>query len=184
MRNGTRLKLLLLCLSSTALCSCSYYSGSDQSSSRRYRPYNPAEYQARLPSTIATNEKVVVVDPRAHAWGAYNADGTLAKAGVATSGRDFCPDTQRGCRTSVGTFRVSSLGAPDCKSHIFPKPNGGAPMPYCMYFHGGQALHGTAENEVGDANLSHGCVRMHVADAEWLRYNFVNVGTKVVVKPY
>jgi lipoprotein-anchoring transpeptidase ErfK/SrfK len=27
-------------------------------------------------------------------------------------------------------------------------------------------------------------VRMHVSDAEWLRYNFVNVGTKVIVKPY
>ncbi len=57
-------------------------------------------------------------------------------------------------------------------------------MPYCMFFNKDQALHGVPDSEVADANLSHGCVRMHVADAEWLRYNFVNIGTPVVVKSY
>ena len=55
-------------------------------------------------------------------------------------------------------------------------------MPYCMYFHGNQALHGS--HETADANISHGCVRLHVGDAEWIRFNFANVGTKVIIKPY
>ncbi|HSW70413.1 MAG TPA: L,D-transpeptidase family protein, partial [Gammaproteobacteria bacterium] len=38
--------------------------------------------------------------------------------------------------------------------------------------------------EVVDGNASHGCVRLKVQDAEWLRFNFVSIGTKVVVLPY
>jgi hypothetical protein len=131
-----------------------------------------------------TQEKVVMVDPNVHVWGAYAEDGNLIKAGQASAGSDYCPDLGRSCHTSVGSFRVFSLGEPDCKSRIFPIPRGGAPMPYCMYFSHGMALHGVPDNEVGEGNFSHGCVRLHVADAEWLRYNFVNIGTRVVVKSY
>ena len=55
-------------------------------------------------------------------------------------------------------------------------------MPYSMYFNGSQGLHGS--HELGEANLSHGCVRMSVDDAEWLRYNFAHIGTKVIIKSY
>ena len=63
-------------------------------------------------------------------------------------------------------------------------------MPYCMFFNGGQALHGS--NQVVRANASHGCVRVHVSDAKWLRYHFVEGpsaanfyhGTKIIIKPY
>ena len=187
MRNvGTGLSVLALCSVTLALSSCSsmssdmYYS---DGGSYSYNNSAPSDYSSRLPQTIAGGEKVVIVDPRVHAWGAYE-NGTLVKSGQATAGSDWCPDIGRPCRTSSGSFRVSSLGGPDCKSKIFPVPKGGAPMPYCMFFHGGQALHGVSEGEVVDGNISHGCVRLHVADAEWLRFNFVNVGTKVVVKPY
>jgi lipoprotein-anchoring transpeptidase ErfK/SrfK len=61
-------------------------------------------------------------------------------------------------------------------------PHGGAPMPYCMFFNGSQGLHGSYE--VVDGNASHGCVRMTVSDAEWVRFNFATIGTKVVVRPY
>lgn len=138
---------------------------------------------SRLPDHISPpGEKVIVVDPRVHAWGAYTADGNLVHAGMATSGSSYCRDLKRPCRTRVGTFRIYSLGSADCFSRKFPLGKGGAPMPYCMYFNGGQGLHGSYE--VADANLSHGCVRMHVNDAEWLRFNFARVGTKVVIKPY
>lgn len=143
--------------------------------------YNPPDYEARLPHTIASTEKAVLVDPNVHAWGAYE-NGNLIKAGIATAGSNWCPDIGRPCRTKSGTFRIQSLGSQDCKSHIFPVPRGGAPMPYCMYFNGGQALHGSYET--AEANISHGCVRMNVSDAEWLRFNFANVGTKVIVKSY
>lgn len=184
MRNiGCFTSLIFFSLSLISLSSCSTYSTSSQENGY-YAANVPKDYSNRLPSTIATSEKVVVVDPSVHAWGAYDRNGSLLRSGLATAGAAYCPDTGRPCRTSVGTYRIYSLGNPDCKSHKFPLPRGGAPMPYCMFFNGGQGLHGSGFNEVVDANVSHGCVRMHVADAEWLRYNFANVGTKVIVRPY
>ena len=176
------LSILALCTVALAVSSCS--SMSDTSDGGSYAYNAPSDYSSRLSPSIASGEKVVVVDPHAHAWGAYDRSGNLVKSGLATAGSEWCPDIGRPCRTSIGHFRVSSLGGPECKSKIFPVPKGGAPMPYCMFFHGGQALHGVSEGEVVEGNISHGCVRLHVADAEWLRFNFVDVGTKVVVKPY
>lgn len=151
-------------------------------SSRRHSDSGGSE-GSRLPEHIkAPGEKVVVVDPRVHAWGAYSPSGELLRSGIATAGKKWCPDIDRPCRTSVGTFRIYSLGSFSCKSHKFPVNRGGAPMPYCMFFNGGQGLHGSYE--VVDGNASHGCVRMHVDDAEWLRFNFANIGTKVIVRPY
>lgn len=166
-----------------SLSSCATYRSDNQEYASSEREMAPPDFAARVPQSIASTEKTVVVDPRVHAWGAYE-NGALVRAGQASAGSDWCSDLGHACHTHVGTFRVFSLGSPDCKSHIFPIGRGGAPMPYCMYFNGGQALHGVPDSEVGDGNFSHGCVRMHVGDAEWLRYNFVNVGTKVIVRPY
>lgn len=136
-----------------------------------------------LPSRISSpGEKMVLVDPIEHAWGAYDANGTLIRSGLASAGADWCADMDSQCHTETGSFRVRSLGSKSCVSPSFPMPRGGAPMPYCMYFTRYQALHGSYD--VRHANISHGCVRMHVADAQWLRNNFVNVGTLVVIKPY
>jgi len=136
-----------------------------------------------LPAQISPpGEKMVLVDPNEHAWGAYDASGRLIKSGLASAGADWCPDMGQECHTSIGSFRVRSLGSKACISPSFPIPKGGAPMPYCMYFTPYQALHGSYE--VRHANISHGCVRMHVADAAWLRFNFVNIGTLVVIEPY
>lgn len=139
-------------------------------------------YSSRLSQNIPTSEKVIIVNPRVHAWGAYSADGKLIRAGLATAGSSWCNDLDRACRTRAGTFRIQTLGDSDCISSKFPLGEGGAPMPYCMYFNGSQALHGS--HELGEANLSHGCVRISVSDARWLRFNFARVGTKVVVKSY
>jgi lipoprotein-anchoring transpeptidase ErfK/SrfK len=51
-----------------------------------------------------------------------------------------------------------------------------------MFFHGGYALHGS--NDVPGYNASHGCVRLVTEDAKWLNTQFVNVGTRVIIKPY
>ena len=113
----------------------------------------------------------------------------MVRWGPATGGRERCPgDDGKYCYTKEGEFRVYSLGTSNCVSSKFPEPDGGAPMPYCMFFNGGQALHGSPGGVV-NANASHGCVRMFVQDAEWLRYDFVEPpmdannyrGTKVVV---
>ena len=140
-------------------------------------------YASRLPQNIsASGEKLIVVDPKIHVWGAYTESGKLIRAGLATAGAKWCSDIGRPCRTKTGVFRIHSLGDSDCISSLYPVGEGGAPMPYCMFFNGGQGLHGS--DHLSEANLSHGCVRISVNDAEWLRYNFAKVGTKVVIQPY
>jgi hypothetical protein len=137
-----------------------------------------------LPSRInPPGEKMILFDPRTHAWGAYTPDGSLIRSGLASGGKNWCPDIGRSCRTKSGAYRIFALGDSSCVSARFPIPKGGAPMPYCMYFNGNQALHGSPN--VVKGNISHGCVRMRTADAQWLRYNFIDgVGTLVVVKSY
>ena len=153
-------------------------------------PHNKAKqkqtvnYTERIPQRIETTEKVIVVDPRVHVWAAYDENGKLVRAGLATAGGKRCSDSNAMCGTKAGEFRIKSLGNPGCRSSKYPRPYGGAPMPYCMFFNGGQALHGSPKNAVIEGNVSHGCVRMHIEDAGWLRYNFATVGTKVIVKPY
>lgn len=151
----------------------------------------PIAVQAAITEHISPpGEKVIIVDPRVHAWGAYNASGELIRSGTATSGNSYCRDIRRSCRTKSGSFRIYSLGGPGCKSSKFPVPRGGAPMPYCMFFHGGQALHGSYE--VVRRNVSHGCVRLHVEDARWIRYHFADGpnasngyrGTRVIIRSY
>lgn len=136
-----------------------------------------------LPQQIdPPGEKLIVVDPREHAWGAYNPSGTLIRSGLASAGANWCKDMHSPCHTQVGTFRIRSLGGAGCKSPSFPIPKGGSPMPYCMYFNASQALHGSSN--VVDGNISHGCVRLHVGDAKWLRFNFAEQGTLVLIQSY
>lgn len=184
-----RFTLSALCVLSTImLCSCASNPPVQPTTMASKQPMSAKplpNYAERLPSHLNTNgQKEVLVDPKLHVWGAYSADGDLLKAGLATAGSSWCPDIGRPCRTKVGIFHINSLGSAGCKSTIYPIPKGGAPMPYCMFFNKNQGLHGAPESHLAEANLSHGCVRMRVNDAEWLRYNFATVGTKVVVKPY
>ena len=136
-------------------------------------------------------EKLIMVDPRTRAWGAYDGNGTLVRWGPASAGSDWCRDLDEPCHTHPGSYRIFTLGNSSCYSTKFPLPDGGAPMPYCMYFNNGQALHGEP-NGLPGYNASHGCVRLYVNDAEWLRYDFVDGpgadndyrGTRVVVRSY
>lgn len=144
-----------------------------------------------LTLTDGLQEKVIIFDPVAHAWGAYDEAGSLVRWGPATGGNSYCADIGRSCRTKAGEFRIFQLGSSNCKSSKFPLPDGGAPMPFCMFFNGGQAFHGSPGAVIA-GNVSHGCVRMFVSDAEWLRYSFVEApnadngyrGTKVIVRSY
>jgi hypothetical protein len=179
------LRLIMLVVLSGIVSACTY---SVSTPEKNPRPttlnYIAANYESRLPAHLDVNQKTVLVDPNVHAWGAYDSSGSLVRGGQASAGSNWCPDLGRPCHTHAGTYHINSLGSPNCKSSEFPMPHGGAPMPYCMFFNRNQALHGSPEGEVVDGNISHGCVRMHVPDAEWLRYNFANVGTQVIVRPY
>ena len=59
-------------------------------------------------------------------------------------------------------------------------------MPYCMFFKGGFAIHGS--NILPGHHASHGCVRITPQDAKWLNEEFIDMpgsgGTKVIILPY
>jgi hypothetical protein len=146
------------------------------------------DFSSRLPQHEDTNgKKMVLVDPNVHAWGAYDRDGSLVRAGIATAGGAVCPPDAEGesdCRTGSGVFKITSMRGSDCYSRKYPRPHGGGLMPFCMYFNNGQALHGSPDNIVVENNVSHGCVRMRIPDAEWMWSDFATVGTTVKVIPY
>lgn len=143
-----------------------------------------------FPLKMDTNhERQIIVDQDKLAWGAYDEEGKLVAWGPISSGVDKCPDSRNACRTMSGIFRVFSKEGGRCRSDVYPVGRGGAPMPYCMYFHKGFALHGS--NDVPGYRASHGCVRLFERDAKWLNHEFVDIsdkenqqrGTKVIVRP-
>lgn len=119
--------------------------------------------------------------PRHLRWKAYR-NGRLVRSGRASGGKGYCPDVRRRCRTPIGNFRVYRKQGPGCHSSKYPLPRGGAPMPYCMHFYRGYAIHGS--NNVPNYNASHGCIRVPPSDARWLNRNFMRIGTRVIVKSY
>ncbi len=152
-----------------------------------YDPHVNAENDTKgrnvFPSYAETNgEKMFVFDPNAGAWAAYASTGERIKTGRASGGKSFCPDTGGPCRTASGSFRVQVKKGADCVSNTFPVGEGGASMPHCMFFHKGFAVHASAF--VPDQPSSHGCVRVLPDAAQWLHDDFMDIGTKVVVKPY
>lgn len=135
-----------------------------------------------MESRRATGHSTLIFSPKKLRWFAYDGNGNFVGSGRASGGRAYCPDVHRGCRTPVGTFTVNSMGDASCYSSKFPIGRGGAPMPYCMFFRGGFAVHGSYE--VPNYNASHGCIRVEPAAARWLRYNVMHVGSTVIVEPY
>lgn len=125
-------------------------------------------------------ERMIIVSLSDLAWGAYDEQGSLVSWGPVSGGKQYCPDVGRRCTTTTGTFSIYRKGSGDCVSTKFPVDRGGAPMPYCMFFNGGFALHGSYE--VPGYNASHGCVRLFVNDAKWLNQDFVDEGVPVIVK--
>lgn len=125
--------------------------------------------------------RTFVFDPKRVEWRAYTG-GKIVAAGRASGGRGYCPDENRRCKTPIGHFHVYSIGSADCISSKFPVGRGGAPMPYCMFFDGGYAVHGSYE--VPNYNASHGCIRVRPSAAQWLSKNFMRPGTTVIVLPY
>lgn len=130
----------------------------------------------------ATGNRVFIFDPRRLMWAAYSAQGKLIKTGRASGGKGYCPDVRRSCRTPRGNFKIYSKGSSSCRSSKYPIGRGGAPMPYCMFFHRGYAIHGSPN--VPSHNASHGCIRVKPAAAKWLHRNFIQHGTSVIVRPY
>lgn len=131
----------------------------------------------------ATGKKQFYFDPKASAWAAYDPEGQRVLTGSASGGKDFCNDIQKSCRTVTGTFKVYNKKGPECVSGEYPiQTDGGAKMPYCMYFYRGFTIH--AAFEVPPHNSSHGCIRVLPSAAKWLNEEFIDLGTQVTVLSY
>lgn len=133
-----------------------------------------------FPAYRQTNgRKLILVSLTSQAFGAYNANGQLVHWGPVSGGKGYCPDVGGSCNTATGHFKIFRKQGPECISSKFPvETDGGAPMPYCMHFNGGYALHGST---LPGYHASHGCVRLFFEDAQWLNQSFATIGTPVVV---
>jgi hypothetical protein len=136
-------------------------------------------------------EKIIYISQEKLAFAAYDKEGDLLWWGPISSGIGPCNDSDvdGSCTTPTGSFRIIRKQDADCISTVFPKrefgDDGGAPMPYCMHFLRGYALHGS--DEVPGYRASHGCVRLFVEDAQWLNQKFIDLpgrgssGTRVLI---
>lgn len=123
-----------------------------------------------------------IFNPNTLSWKAINDDGQVVRTGRGSGGKRYCADLGRSCKTPSGVYRVWSKGGPGCRSSRYPVGRGGAPMPYCMFFSKNYAIHGSYD--LPNYNASHGCVRIHPQEAQWLSKNFIRIGTKVIIRPY
>jgi hypothetical protein len=136
-----------------------------------------------LPRKISPlNEKVFIFSPKMQRWAAYDEYGYKVAGGLGNGGSDFCAELNEPCRTPIGEFRVIRKKGANCESGQFPVGEGGSPMPYCVFFNGGYAIHGSPY--LSTQNTSHGCIRVYTAAALWLNKYFLTKGTKVITLPY
>src|SRR5271154_321913 len=106
-----------LCVFSFMLSACANnrYSSDDYPYSAHY---DESKYVLMMPQQINSKGKVIIVDPKIYAWGAYQ-NGQLVRGGIANAGADYCYDEKRPCRTSIGTFHIYSMGDVNCASRIY-----------------------------------------------------------------
>lgn len=83
---------------------------------------------------------------------------------------------RRGYHTPTGSFGVKSMSRYH-RSTIYS----GAPMPHAIFFHGGYAVHGTYETRNLGRRASHGCVRLHPANARELFELVQEEGGRIVI---
>jgi len=126
-----------------------------------------------------TGRKTILIMMSMQAFGAYDQYGYLVHWGPVSGGQGYCPDVRRRCNTPRGRFSIQSRGGAGCISTKYPVGKGGAPMPFCMFFYGGYAMHAST---LPGYHASHGCVRMFYEDAKWLNREFTSIGTRVIIQ--
>lgn len=110
-------------------------------------------------------------------------DKSSQRMSVAVNGRpshSWAVSTGTGGGPPSGVYRPQRL-----ERHWYSRKFGRAPMPHAIFFHGGYAIHGTNQVSRLGRRASHGCVRLHPANAATL---FAIVrgqgsgGTRIVVQ--
>lgn len=130
-----------------------------------------------------SSKNVFIFDPNYLQWAVYDKEGHRVGFGKGVGGKDYCPDIGESCRTVEGSFSVFRKEDADCTSKTFPiDEGGGAPMPHCMFFYKGYAIHGSSH--LPDKNISHGCIRVRKDAAEWINSHYIAPGDTVIVMPY
>jgi LysM repeat protein len=122
------------------------------------------------PAAGSAQGKQIVVDLSEQSVYVYQ-DGTLLRQFLASTGLPATPTVQ-GNFTIQRKYVSSRMTGPG-----YDLPG----VPYSMYFYQGYALHGTYWHSNFGQPMSHGCVNLRTADAEWL-YQFAPVGTAVRVQ--
>ena len=108
---------------------------------------------------------VAEVDLSDQALTVYYKGEELARWSVSTG--------RAGFRTPKGTFRPQRL-----YRDYYTKQYDGAPMPNAIFYDRGFAIHGSWELGSLGRPASHGCVRLHPADAEKLFELVLTVGAE------
>lgn len=126
-----------------------------------------------------TGNRLLIVNLSSQAFAAYDVNGQLLHWGPISGGRDWCEDIASPCQTLTGDFKIIRKQGAECESSKFPiETDGGAPMPWCMHYYRGYALHGST---LPGYHASHGCIRLFYDDAKWLNKQFTKIGTQIIV---
>lgn len=134
--------------------------------------YNNVQATATEPGArIGTGREIVVVLSTQMTY-AYE-DGVLKHSALSSTGLPATPTVQGDYKVWNKT-RAQTMSGPG-----YYLEN----VEWVMYFHQGYGLHGTWWHENFGQPMSHGCVNLTNADAQWF-YEFASVGTPVHVRFY
>lgn len=130
----------------------------------------PTAAAQKVPAQVTgSGERWVYVNLSEQRLYAYEGD-TLVNSFVVSTGTWQTPTVTGKYKIWI-KLRSSSMSGP---GYYLPD------VPYIMYFYKGYGIHGTYWHNNFGTPMSHGCVNMTIADAEWV-YNFTSVGTVVEV---
>lgn len=128
---------------------------------------------------IYTTEKLITVDLGAQKLTAWEGGKIVHQTKVST-GMKLTP-------TVKGSFKIylkrplQDLRGPSPYKNIYPSGRYLVKnVPHVMYFHQGYAIHGAYWHNNFGRVMSHGCVNVPLASAQWL-YSFADYGTRVEV---
>lgn len=133
----------------------------------RYGPVRPKPVAPA--ARIGSGRELIVVLSTQMAYAYEN--GVLQRSALISSGLPDTP-TVKGDFKITRKLRYRHMVGPD---YDLPQ------VPWVMYFFAGYAFHGTYWHNNFGTPMSHGCVNMTNADAQWF-YNFAPVGTPVHVR--
>jgi hypothetical protein len=117
-------------------------------------------YVRPRPSGVPAGAKWVHVDLTEQVLTAYEGDHPVYATLVSTG--------KSGDDTKPGVYRVWYKMAHGAMHGQPDEPYFVDEVPWVMYFHRSQALHGTFWHDRFGHTISHGCVNLSIADAEWL----------------